>query len=64
MRVYLLLVYLNAITCEVEKQYNLFSAENDQFYSSADIRIEDTKLQEMIFNGTTSSNMLNYFIYK
>lgn len=45
---------------EVEKQYNLFSAENGSIYSSADIRIEDTKLQEMILNGTTSNTILNY----
>ena len=45
---------------EVEKQYNLFSAENGSIYSSADIRIEDTKLQEMILNGTTSNTVLNY----
>ena len=45
---------------EVEKQYNLFSSENGSIYSSADIRIEDTKLQEMILNGTTSNTILNY----
>ena len=45
---------------EVEKQYNLFSSEHGSIYSSADIRIEDTKLQEMILNGTTSNTVLNY----
>lgn len=51
----------NAISpVEVEKQYNLFSSEHGSIYSSADIRIEDTKLQEMILNGTTSNTILNY----
>ena len=45
---------------EVEKQYNLFSSEHGSIYSGADIRIEDTKLQEMILNGTTSNTVLNY----
>lgn len=51
----------NAISpVEVEKQYNLFSSEHGSIYSGADIRIEDTKLQEMILNGTTSNTVLNY----
>lgn len=45
---------------EVEKQYNLFSSEHGSIYSGADIRIEDTKLHEMILNGTTSNTVLDY----